>query len=114
MGVYIPNMEMPTNCDDCDFAYQDQDSEYNVYWTCAAVHKSACVHGRRDDCPLVLVPPHGRLIDADALICDIKKQTAFLRSIGGEFAEIAETLEKGFLQEIDNAPTIIPAEEEET
>ena len=59
------------------------------------------------------VQPHGRLIDADEMKESIRKQTAFLRLIGGEFAEIAETLEKGFLQEIDNAPTIIPAEEGE-
>ena len=59
------------------------------------------------------IPPHGRLIDADKMRESIRKQTAFLRILGGEFAEIAETLEKGFLQEIDNAPTIIPAEEAE-
>ena len=58
--------------------------------------------------------PHGRLIDADEMKESIRKQTAFLRLIGGEFAEIAETLEKGFLQEIDNAPTVIEAEEVET
>lgn len=61
----------------------------------------------------VPVPPHGRLIDADEMKESIRKQTAFLRLIGGEFAEIAETIEKGFLQEIDNAPTIIEAEENE-
>lgn len=59
------------------------------------------------------VPPHGRLIDADEMKESVRKQTAFLRLIGGEFAEIAETIEKGFLQEIDNAPTIIEAEEGE-
>lgn len=58
------------------------------------------------------LPPHGRLIDADKMRESIRKQTAFLRILGGEFAEIAETLEKGFLREIDNAPTIIQAEEE--
>ena len=68
MGVYNKGMEMPTSCYDCDFAYQDQDSEHNVYWTCAAVHKSACMHERREDCPLVPVPPHGDLIDRDALM----------------------------------------------
>ena len=60
----------------------------------------------------VPVPPHGRLGDLDKMKESIRKQTAFLRILGGEFAEIAETLEKGFLQEIDNAPTVIPAEEE--
>ena len=56
------------------------------------------------------IPEHGRLIDADEMKGSIRTQTAFLRLIGGELAEIAETLEKGFLQEIDNAPTIIPEE----
>lgn len=39
MGVYIPKMEMPRNCDVCPIG----------------------------DCPLVEVKQHGRLIDADAL-----------------------------------------------
>ena len=57
--------------------------------------------------------PHGRLIDADKMRESIRTQTAFLRLMGEEFAEIAEALENGFLQEIDNAPTIIPANEKE-
>jgi len=60
------------------------------------------------------IPEHGRLIDADEMKESIRMQTAFLRLMGGKFAEIAEMLEKGFLQEIDNAPTIIQAEEGET
>ena len=62
---------------------------------------------------IVPILKHGRLIDADKIKGSIRKQTAFLRLVGGEFVEIAETLEKGFLQEIDNAPTIIEAEEGE-
>lgn len=62
---------------------------------------------------VVELPPHGRLIDADAMIASIKKQTGFLKIMGGDFATMAETLEKGILQEIENAPTIIEAEEGE-
>ena len=62
---------------------------------------------------VVSVLPHGDLIDRDKMKESIRMQTAFLRLMGGKFAEIAEELEKGFLQEIDNAPTVISAEEDE-
>lgn len=56
--------------------------------------------------------PHGRLIDADRMRESIRIQTGLLRLMGGKFSDVAEMIEKGFLQEIDNAPTIIPASEE--
>ena len=57
------------------------------------------------------LPPHGRLIDADKLGKSIQAQTEFLRKLGiDEMTEIADLLEKGFLQEVENAETIIPAE----
>ena len=62
----------------------------------------------------VPVQKHGDLIDRDEMKESIRMQTAFLRLMGGKFAEIAETLEKGFLQEIDNVPTVIPVENGET
>lgn len=61
MGVYIPNWEKPKSCDECWAEY--------AYEIC---------NSHSDCCPLVPVPPHGRLIDADALEKDIDKY------IGGE------------------------------
>jgi len=70
MGVYI-NMEMPTSCYYCPFA--------DGSWGYSPPHKKRCVVTGRDmpvddrgvqhnqECPLVPVPEHGRLIDADAL-----------------------------------------------
>ena len=72
------------------------------------------MYKRSETCPLVEVPLHGRLIDADAMIASIKRQTSFLKIMGGDLATIAEVLEKGILQEIENAQTIIEAEEGET
>jgi hypothetical protein len=67
-----------------------------------------------EHCPLIEIKsPHGRLIDADKMRESVRRQTGLLKLMGGEFAKIAETLENGFLQEIDNAPTIIEAEEGE-
>ena len=60
MGVYIPNMKMPEHCGECRFAVDG--------W-CYAYGKpnidALANDGRTNFCPLVLVPPHGRLIDGD-------------------------------------------------
>lgn len=62
MGVYIPNMKMPEHCGECRFAVDG--------W-CYAYGKpnidALANDGRTNFCPLVTVPQHGRLIDADAL-----------------------------------------------
>jgi hypothetical protein len=62
MGVYIKGLEMPKSCAECPV-------NMNI---CKRGYKYLLAHmelynQRADDCPLVLVPPHGRLIDADAL-----------------------------------------------
>lgn len=86
MSVYIPGIEMPTNCDKC--IYSAWSNFYQIY-VCNAVRKSEPVlfdgkqtkstavarSARADNCPLVPVPPHGRLIDADALIQDKRIDT---------------------------------------
>ena len=88
MSVLIKGMEMPENCKDCRF------------------------HGRgfcfladlkdNGNCPLVEVPPHGRLIDADKL-----KAHHGVR-VGDNYGGIRAIV---FKRDIDNAPTIIEAEE---
>lgn len=107
MDILIHGMEMPTSCATCKLF-----GEYGCPFVGAVAY--ALTRGKRHkDCPLIPVQPHGDLIDRDKMKESIRMQTAFLRLVGGKFAEIAETLEKGFLQEIDNAPTVIPAEEDE-
>jgi hypothetical protein len=61
---------------------------------------------RADDCPIIPVPPHGRLIDADALCNRLEKA-----------GKIKPYLESGLNVAISfalTAPTVIPAEEGET
>ena len=61
-GVYIKDMEMPKNCRECRLMTAD----YGCVIVGAVGY--ALTEGRRcKDCPLVPVPPHGRLIDADVL-----------------------------------------------
>ena len=56
-------------------------------------------------CPLVELPPHGRLIDADALAMS-DRMVGKLMMFGGEYVYTQS--------EIDNSPTIIEAEGEKT
>ena len=62
MSVLIKGMEMPTNCHSCPMCLmrfcQAADRELSE----REIKPNA---KRPDDCPLVEIPPHGRLIDAD-------------------------------------------------
>ena len=114
MRIYIK--DMPTSCHACHLKMNCDDCEG---WECVCVplHQEIgnlddlLTDKRRDDCPLIPVPTHGRLIDADKMRESIRRQTGLLKLMGGELSDVAEMLEKGFLQEIDNAPTVIPKEE---
>jgi len=101
MGVYI-NIEMPKSCGFCRLRHAD------------TFHGDACsitiglwceFQKRPDNCPLVPVPPYGRLVDADKLTEEIQlfiKENMLSRD---DARELLET--------IDDAPTIILAEEGE-
>lgn len=58
-GVYIPGFKKPTSQEQCKFFdYAPFRADYCVLFnTCKGI----------DKCPIVAVPNHGRLIDADAL-----------------------------------------------
>ena len=75
MGVYIKGMEMPGRCGSCPCFH----AEHPIYCRAVKADRSkriAAPYGlpRPDWCHLVEVPPHGRLIDADALIEDLERQ----------------------------------------
>ena len=94
MGVYI-DMEMPKSCAECPV-------NMNI---CKRGYKHLLAHmelydQRADDCPIIPVPPHGRLIDADALRQDWLEN--------GENDYVYDT--NSFLYSLDDAHTIIPAE----
>ena len=70
MSVLIPDMEMPNRCGYCQFADA---------FDCGVDGKFIPTHdARRTDCPLVPIPPHGRLIDADVL-CDKLEKAAKIK-----------------------------------
>lgn len=98
-GIYIPGMKMP-KAGYCFIVFHNGE----VWGDGKRIGKVATA---------VELPPHGRLIDADKLYKSIQAQTEIIRKWGiDELTEIADLLEKGFLQEIENADTIIPADPE--
>ena len=103
--ILIKGMEMPKNCMLCSFCVEEADPANGEMCMVTGTLMPPCTKERLDNCHLVPVPPHGRLIDADALgVTDFE-----LVMCRGEYKELAKLL----LEKIDAAPTIIPAEEGE-
>ncbi len=100
MGVYIKGMEMPQNCFECVC--------YNGEWSvCRALVKAVRILQRPEDCPLIPVPPHGRLIDADEIA-----NHKFIAVDGPDDGSIYRAGWNNAIEAImEYAPTIIPAEE---
>lgn len=97
MSVLIKGMEMPKNCLLCPLSVLSGERLF-----CEITKEEVLRSKRMSDCPLVPVPPHGRLIDADALLQGCER-------VQGEFA----IREYAFSQSaIENAPTIIPSDKE--
>ena len=95
MGVYIRGMEMPKSCCDCPLAGDFHCNLMPSIPTLCKEYDIAVQNGKRlNNCPLVEIPSHGRLIDADAL----------MNSLPMEYPSS--------VMAINNAPTIIEAEED--
>ena len=101
MGIYIRGMEMPKT----GLYFVSVDNTNGRDKTVITVERML---GNRDvrqivgPFELVLVPPHGRLIDADALVNELVHSKFFSMSDYNNFVGLAL-----------KAPTIIPAEEGE-
>ena len=122
MGIYIKGMEMPKSCHWCPLLVSiDGADDHAPFCYCALDHfKVPCtpefvmtrketMEKRHEYCPLVPVPPHGRLIDADALLESIKeakkKQPEISDVYDDDYFAVAEW--------VSYAPTVIEAEEGE-
>jgi len=107
-GIYIPGMEMPKNCNECRFIEGDTMDglchaanrwlDDDEHWTWYAYPEGDIDTSKPANCPLVPVPDHGRLIDADMLMES---------DLGGE--PYKSVIRRVLMQ----APTIIPEEEGE-
>ena len=73
MSVFVKGMEMPQCCEECRFfAWKRGVGQHCAVDDRITFHATLdgfdVGYERNGDCPLVLVPPHGRLIDADGEI----------------------------------------------
>ena len=100
-GIYIKGIEMPKSCSVCGLF-----GEYGCPFI-GAVGEALTRGERNEDCPLVEVPPHGRLGDLDAF-----------ESIKYELPEGQKAFNRGFHSGVQyvqrlvmDAPTIIPGDE---
>lgn len=93
MAVLIKGMEMPYNCWDCSLLNAS---------SCPCKNYSSALEyttNRHPNCPLIEIPePHGRLIDADALMKRMWEETDCMISVPATF--------------VRDAPTVIPASKE--
>ena len=116
MSVLIKGMEMPKSCDECElctcYVREDGTEEnYRCVITFYPIHEFDKKH---EYCPLVEIPPHGRLIDADALrlLYDFSGYKPTGDMTEEEFDRLMYRLPV-IRAIIDEAPTIIEAEEGE-
>ena len=110
MSEVLIRMKMPKCCEECRFfAWKRGVGQHCAVDDRITFHATLdgfdVGYERNGDCPLVPVPPHGRLIDADALDKQIYNDIPL--KVFGNIARMAEMRNIVF-----NAPTIIPAGEE--
>ena len=98
MSVLIKGMEMPT-----------EGTVIAVYKIDGKLYATRGLSGRL--CPLVPVPPHGRLIDAEELIKGIEADAIWKHNAINEYDSGIRTGARAVMRSVRNAPTIVPAEE---
>ena len=75
MSVIIKGMEMPKSCWECEAGRASQlDNNTCPFYAMEGQEQENYQNKIAEGCPISYVPPHGRLIDADALIEDLERQ----------------------------------------
>ena len=116
MSILIRGMEMPVTCCHCPLMGYDPDIEWNDggretqgAYICVMTHELIDNTKREDHCPLVEIPPHGDLIDREALMDDIIGSMVFSgRNVPKEAAIVQKVLDI-----VGDANAILEAEEDE-
>lgn len=99
-GIYIKGMEMPQTCNECRFAIDN-------YCYAVVRYKHLSGGGRANWCPLVEIPPHGRLGDLDELHKEAVRRSEKAGTYDSWY-NCTDRVISAF--DIANYPTIIPAE----
>jgi len=124
MSILIKGMEMPTNCMDCPFKGFDRaKGRGNICTIDDSIALHAVLDGvdvkfvRMGDCPIVEIPPHGRLIDADALAKQMERNLFAIEDKAEQELGFDETIRRGMqyghavcVDAVNNAPTILASQ----
>ena len=102
--ILIKGMKMPTSCSECLFKHLSPTGESIV---CELDLSTVPLESRPFDCPLIELPPHGRLIDADALLKKFCGHCDGYEECGTNKIRV-ECYDLGL---INHSPTIIEAED---
>ena len=117
MSILI-KMEMPTRCAECRMADGDTYDGFchaaemwfdDDRWRWFVYEEDDIDTDKPLNCPLIEIPPHGKLIDADA-----KVQTQLYDDEHEEWTDVEMTVEEYLGYCNNEVPTIIEAEEGET
>lgn len=117
MGVYIKGFDFPKACWFCDFcrAYNEPNHGYFCCALAADLDKTTeIIQTQRDKhCPLVEVKPHGRLIDADALIRQMNQQVVETNNVRYAWVDEMDISLADTIIEADNTQNMRDESEEE-
>ena len=105
---YIVPRDKPKRCTQPKCRFMDKDT-----LDCRLQGKSwESFEEQYEHCPLIEVPtPHGRLIDADEFKGYIRSGYEEMKHLFNENLKAATLVTEGFCKDIDEAPTVIEAEE---
>ena len=108
MSVLIKGMKMPKGCGYCVF---NQPFAKGRYCCLCGFPIFEIGDERLDNCPMIELPPHGRLIDATELIerFQISAELEWNKHV----CTSASNMYYEAIDVIDNAPTVIPATRKE-
>lgn len=112
MSLLIKGMEMPKNCMECEWRDAEACGECelmigNPFKSFAEQYAHCPFQMMAKRHALVIIPPHGRLIDKDALEYDISHGVVFSGKLHNPEIIGANKI----INRIHHAPTIIGAEE---
>lgn len=122
-GIYIKGMTMPKSRNECKMF--DASHAIGLFaplgWCRINGKEIFRLSEKANCCPLIPVPEHGRLIDADALTDAIESTDWYHQASNKEMVHGANSAEhqawykeQEIYSAIANAPTIIPADKEDT
>ena len=97
MSILIKGMEMPKNCRTCPMLFDGHSYRWcNITGESLGIEETD--NGRDEYCPLIELPPHGRLADLDKMIEDYWDGSAM-------------RIDKADLKEIEEYDVVIEAED---